>query len=66
MPAFDRFEFGMKDPQSEEPVPLCECAYDKCRNLIYQGELNWDYYGEWLCSTSCLTKYIGAEKHYAE
>ncbi|PZD95313.1 hypothetical protein DNH61_12240 [Paenibacillus sambharensis] len=66
MPAFDRFEFGLPDSQALEPQPLCDCAYDRCRNAIYRGEPNWNYYGEWLCSALCLAKHAGAEKRYAE
>lgn len=66
MPSFDRFEFGLPDPQTEEPQAFCECACDRCRNVIYKGELNWSYYGEWLCSALCVARYAGADKRYVE
>ncbi len=66
MTAFVRLEFGLHDSQPGEPQPVGECAYDRCRSLIYRGEPNWDYYGEWLCSTVCLAKHAGAEKRYVE
>lgn len=62
----DRFSQGLPDPQSQDPIDLGDCAYEKCNSTIYLGEKNWDYDREWFCSSFCLAKYLGASKRYVE
>lgn len=62
MPNLDRFAYGLADRQQEDPCEIAECTFDRCRNPIYLGEPNWDFDGEWFCSTSCVVKYVGAAK----
>jgi len=64
MTTLDRFDYGFRDRQAEDPDELCECCHDRCRNPIYYGEANWEYYGEWYCSALCLARQLGAEKRY--
>jgi hypothetical protein len=52
----DRFEQGLPDPQSLEPVD--ECA--TCQSELYNGEDAWRYDGDLYCSLKCLADGLGA------
>jgi hypothetical protein len=62
----DRFSHGLPDPQMYDPIDVGDCTYERCDNIIYIGERNWDFDGEWFCSASCLAKYLGASKRYVD